>query len=157
MADPITWIGLVSAAVGAGATMHTQKKAEDAREDANQICANERREAGRLAEVESEAASSREFAQANTREAANQAAEMETVGTMENVAEGEKMRLQQEKLLAAEQQQSEYASKFQPGSGAENTDTASDFLVPRVADDAGLVRTASDTGGAGLVTPLTFA
>jgi len=154
---PITpFIPLITAAVGVGTTVYTQKKAEDAAQSKAASDSMKRREGQELEQSRANAEREREQGQAATREMANQAAEDAQLGSMENMAEQEKMRLEQEKLLAANQQESVYASKFKPGQGSEGGDSASDFLIPKIADDTGLVAAANDEGGAGLVTGLGF-
>ena len=145
-----------AAAVGVGAAVYTVNKAEDAAEDKANTDAMMRRESMSLAEAEANAGRQRERGQAASRELANSEAEASQVNTMESIAASDKLRMEQEKILAAKQGEVEYASKFKPGQGGEGDDSASDFLVPKVSSDTGLVRNASDTGGSGLVTPLAF-
>ncbi len=152
----IPFIPLIAAGIGVGATVYTQNKAEDAAKEKSATDAMRNRESQKLSETKMDQDRARDASQAQARNMANANAEEAALGTMENVAEGEKYRLSQEKLMAQENQQAEYASKFSPGQGGLGEDTASDFLVPKVADDTGLVRS-NDTGNAGLNTPLGFA
>ena len=152
----VPFIPLIVAAVGAGAAVYQVKKSEDAAESAANANAMKSREAQSLSEAKANAQRSRDTQQSQIQEMANADAELAQAGTMENLASQEKTRIEQEKLLAGNREQAEYASKFEPGQGGNGDDSASDFLVPKISEDASLSRTAGDTGGGGLVTPLGF-
>ena len=151
------YASVIAAGVGAGAAIYASNKEEEMMETKAAADTVARKEAQDLSEVKGQAEISRTEGQASARELSNQSAEEMQVGTMENVASQEKFRIEQQRLMAQERQQNEYAAKFKPGGGAEGGDTASDFLVPKISEDASLVRMAGDQGGAGLVTPLGFA
>jgi len=151
----VPFIPLIAAGVGAAGTVYVAKKAQDAADDKAQTDSMMRKEQMALGETRDAAARDREKAQAQTREIANADAEDAQISTMESIVEKDKLRLEQEKLLAAKDAENEYAAKFKPGQGGDGTDTVNDFLVPKVADDTGLV--ASDnTSSGGLIAPLKF-
>jgi len=149
-------IPLLTAAAGVGAAVYTANKAEDAAKDAAATDNMRRTEAMTLDQQKQTAELDRNREQASSRELANQSAENMQMSGMENAAEDEKRRLEQEKLLAQKNPDLDYAAKFSPGQGGDGTDSSSDFLVPKLVDDAGLIRDSTDTGGGGLITPLTF-
>lgn len=157
MAFIVPFIPLITAAAGVGAAVYTQNKAADAADDAAKTDAMKSREQMQLNQVKSDAELQRNRDQASSREIANQSAEDMQMQGMEGAAEEEMRRIEQEKLLAAQNPELDYATKFAPGQGGEGTDAASDFLVPKIADDSGLVRESTDQGASGLTTPLAFA
>ena len=150
---------LIAAGVGAGTAIYSQKKAEEAAEKKAQTDAMLRKESQELGQAQSDAERERQRSQANARALANESASDMQMQGMEAAAEEEKRRLEQEKAMAAANPELEYATKFSPGQGGEGTDSTSNFLVPKIADDSGLVRSAENesAGAGGIVTPLTFA
>ena len=156
MPQLIPFIPLIAAGIGAGAAVYQTKKADEAADSAATANSMKSREAQSLSEAKADAQRTRETQQSQIQELANSDAESAQLGTMQNLASQEKTRIEQEKLLAGNREQAEYASKFEPGKGGQGEDSASDFLVPRISEDASLVRVAGDAGGGGLVTPLGF-
>ena len=158
MAPLVPFIPQIIGAVAAGgAAVYTAKKAKQAQDIKNQADADKAKEGVALNEQQSRANIERENQQAAQREGANQEAENAQANTMISSATAEKRNQDIQRELAAQQGQEEYAAKFKPGQSGEGEDSSSDFLVPKVADDTGLVRIASESGGSdGLTTPLTF-
>lgn len=149
---------LIGAAVAVGTAVYTAKKADQAAADKRRTDSMFRKEAMELEGQKTQAQIDRERAQAAAREGANQNAEDAQMNSMERIADNEAKQRALEKEMAAKDPQAEYATKFKPGQGSVGGDTASDFLVPKVADDTGLVRSkdSEGAGSAGLLTPLTF-
>lgn len=157
MADPITWGALISAAVGVGTTVYTQGKAEDAAESKARANALSQKENMELGEQRSKAERERMLQQSATKEAGNALAFGEQSNAMTRAAAAEKRAQDEARALAANDPANEYAAKFKPGSGEAGRDSATNFLVPRVAEGTGLVAdNTPGVSGTGLQTPLGF-
>lgn len=153
----VPFIPLIAAGIGAGAAIYTQNKAEEAADEAAAINAMGKREAMALDTERNNATMERERGAAKSRELANASAEDMQLDGMEFAAEEEKRRIEQEKLLATQNPELEYAAKFKPGQGGNGEGSTNDFLVPKISNDTGLIRQAKDSGAGGLTTPLAFA
>ena len=155
---PVVVAAVIGAVAAAGAAVYTSKKAGDAADKKAQADATRRKEQMSLGDQESRANQERESQQAGSREGANAEAENAAANTMQSSATEEMRSQELQRELAAQQAQEDYAAKFKPGQGGEGDDSSSDFLVPKMDDNTGLVRSASEekSTDAGLSTPLTF-
>jgi len=153
LAAVIPYLPILAAGIGAGTAVYAQGKAEDAAESKMKIDAASRAESQELGEAKTLADRERAKAQAAQKEAGSAEAFEGQMGSMERSAEAEKRARDEERLLRAESPDVEYAAKFKAGLGLAGDDTASSFLVPKIAEDTGLVSTGESTG---LNTPLTF-
>ena len=147
---------IVGAAAGVGAAVYTANKAEDAAEQQGRINNTRKQEAMNLQNEKANADRLRAKGEHASKNMMDDEAAAAQMGAMDSAAKNEKAAREQEKLLASQQAETEYASKFKPGSGGLGEDSASDFLVPKVADNTGLVRDTSDQGGNGLVAEIGF-
>lgn len=153
LAAVVPYLPLIAAGIGAGTAVYAQGKAEDAAESKLKIDAANRAESQELGEAKTLADRERAKAQAAQKEAGSAEAFENQMGSMERSAEAEKRAREEERLLRQEDPDVEYAAKFKAGTGLAGDDTASSFLVPKIAEDTGLVSTGEATG---LNTPLTF-
>jgi len=147
---------IVGAAAGVGAAVYTSNKAEQAADEQAAIDAVRRKEAGDLMVEKAGADRDRAQGEHAAKGMMDDLAFDAEMSAMQSAAEGEKSAREQEKLLASQQAENEYNSKFKPGQGGLGDDTASDFLVPKVSDDTGLVRNKNDQGGNGLIAQIGF-
>ena len=149
--------GVAAAGIGAGASVYNQNKAADAAEDAAQqnamIAAAKRQDSVNQSVQEQQNERDRGRGENATKNLANEEAFNAQMDSMNRAASAEKRAQDEARLLAMKDPNEEYAAKFKPGGDGFGDDSASDFLVPKVADDTGLVAKNSE---AGLVTPLTF-
>ena len=151
---------VAAAGISAGVSIHNANKQERAAESAerrNAATNNARRAEAMDLEVQkgsdNRARAKAENASKNMMDDEAAAGEM---SAMSSAANNEKSAREQERLLASQQAENEYASKFKPGAGGLGEDSASDFLVPKVADNTGLVRDTGDKGGNGLIAEIGF-
>jgi len=147
---------IVGAAAGVGAAVYTANKAEDAADQQQKVANSNKRERMELDQQKQLENASRAKSENHAKNMMDDEAAEGQMGAMENAAANEKAAREAEKALMAKESENEYASKFKPGSGGLGEDTASDFLVPKVADDTGLVRDVSDKGADGLVAQIGF-
>ena len=155
---PVVVAAVIGAVAAAGAAVYTAKKADQAADRKNAADAAKRREGIALGEEQSRSDLERANQQADQREGANAEAEAAAANTMQSSASEEMRNQELQRELAAQQATEDYAAKFKPGQGGEGEDSSSDFLVPKMDDNTGLVRSAGEAASpdAGLSTPLTF-
>jgi len=147
---------LIGATVAVGTAVYSSNKASDAADKQAKIASSNKKERMEIEQANSDAGRERAKGENKAKNMLDDEAANAQISAMNRAAEGEKYARDQEKLLATQQAENQYASKFKPGQGGLGDDTASDFLVPKVADDTGLVRQASDKGGNGLIAQLGF-
>jgi len=147
---------LIGATVAVGTSVYASRQADKAADKQARIANSNKRERMEIEQANSDAGRERAKGENKARNMLDDEAANAQMGAMNRAAEGEKYARDQEKLLAAQQAENQYASKFKPGQGGLGEDSASDFLVPKVADDTGLVRQANDKGGNGLIAQLGF-
>ena len=128
-------IPLVTAAVGVGATIYTQKKQEEAAQEARAM---------EYARGQSRSAIGGDDAKAEMTRIANEGADKrnldDTAEYMQNLSQDrmakETMRQQElEKRLAQKSPEATTAAKFQPGRSGGGEGSSIDFLVPSVESD----------------------
>ena len=147
---------IVGAVAGVGTAVYTANKAEDAADQQAAIANSNKKERMALDEQKHSNNLERAKGENASKNMMDDEAMNASMSAMGSAAEREKAAREQEKLLMAKESENEYASKFKPGQGGLGEDTASDFLVPKVADDTGLVRQPNDNGGEGLIAQIGF-
>lgn len=156
MAPLIPFVPLIAAGIGVGATVYTQGKAEDAAEAKAAADAQSRNEKMGLDEQKTREARERAQSQSRQKEAGNALAFESQMNAMDRSAAAEKRAQDEARLLAENDPAEEYAAKFRPGTGETNSDSAMDFLVPKIAEGTGLVADTTPGASTGLQTPLGF-